>query len=272
MYKAKRRTLQLNAQLAQTLTEKGVEATADETTTALVDKVAEISGGGDDEFIGVKYSDFTAQCNLPKKADARSLALIYNNPSDTKNNRNFISSDLFVSSYSGATGNSINTELEEIYMPDGLTSIYRTFYNCRALKLIVGDMTSVKGLSSSFYGCSSLTEIPYMPNLEYLESNALTRCTRLTSITFYKVLTAWKSNALTGCTNITAINLADGWNINVYAQHCPNLTQASLHDMIEKYADMTGKTSPVMNVGSSNLVKIDDEHKAMATAKNITLA
>ena len=42
--------------------------------------------------------------------------------------------------------------------------------------------------------------------------------------------------------------------------------------MIEKYADMTGQTSPVMNVGSSNLAKIDDEHKAMATAKNITLA
>lgn len=50
MRKAKKRTLQLNAQLAQTLTEKGVEATADETTTALVDKVAEISAGSDSYY------------------------------------------------------------------------------------------------------------------------------------------------------------------------------------------------------------------------------
>ena len=44
MLQSKGRLLQLNSKLAQTLTEKGVEATADETTTALVDKIAEISG------------------------------------------------------------------------------------------------------------------------------------------------------------------------------------------------------------------------------------
>ena len=45
MYKAKRRTLQLNAQLAQTLTEKGVEAKSGETTTDLVTKVKSIAVG-----------------------------------------------------------------------------------------------------------------------------------------------------------------------------------------------------------------------------------
>ena len=44
MSQSKERLLELNSKLAQTLTEKGVEATADETTTALVDKIAEISG------------------------------------------------------------------------------------------------------------------------------------------------------------------------------------------------------------------------------------
>ena len=36
--------LELNAQLAETLTSKGITAMADETTTTLVNKVANISG------------------------------------------------------------------------------------------------------------------------------------------------------------------------------------------------------------------------------------
>lgn len=42
MSQSKARLLELNARLAQNLTDKGIEATADETTTTLVDKVADI--------------------------------------------------------------------------------------------------------------------------------------------------------------------------------------------------------------------------------------
>lgn len=44
MLQSKQRLLELNAKLAETLTSKGVTATADETTTALIDKVKNISG------------------------------------------------------------------------------------------------------------------------------------------------------------------------------------------------------------------------------------
>lgn len=44
MLQSKQRLLELNAKLADTLTSKGVTATADETTTALIDKVKNISG------------------------------------------------------------------------------------------------------------------------------------------------------------------------------------------------------------------------------------
>ena len=47
MLQSKQRLLQLNAKLAETLTSKGVTATADETTTALVDKVSDIASGDD---------------------------------------------------------------------------------------------------------------------------------------------------------------------------------------------------------------------------------
>lgn len=43
MLQSKQRLLELNAKLAETLTSKGVTATADETTTALINKVGEIT-------------------------------------------------------------------------------------------------------------------------------------------------------------------------------------------------------------------------------------
>ena len=45
MSQSKQRLLKLNARLAQNLADKGVEATAEETTTALVEKVKSIELG-----------------------------------------------------------------------------------------------------------------------------------------------------------------------------------------------------------------------------------
>ena len=306
MSQSKRRLLELNARLAQNLIDKGVEVTADETTTTLVDKVVDIPSLKEEqektvditengttevlpdedkvlskvtvnvdvkseEFIGVKYSDFgTTGYMLPKIADARSLSKMRIGGSGSSN-RGFIASSLFYNSTKNQNS-SINSRLEKVYLPDGLSMLASTFYNCSALVEIIGDLSTVKELYNTFYNCVALPEIPYLPNLENLSINSFLNCVSLKSITFHKVLTTWHSNAFQGCTNITEVNLADGWNISSYVQHCPNLTQASLHDMIENYANMTGQTSPVMNVGSVNLEKIDDEHKAIATAKNVTLA
>ena len=268
MSQSKERLLELNARLAQNLTDKGVEATADETTTALVDKVAEILGG--DEFIGIKYSDFDIVNSyyLPQTADARSLDKCMVD----KNSKRSTCNSLFAGGSSVVNKDNRCAGLKTVYMPEKMTKLLNTFMNCILLTTIIGDLTNVVDISGTFDGCQSLKELPYFPNLDVFQNNAVRRCTSLTSITFYKVLTLWHTGALSGCTNITEINLADGWNISVYAQHCPNLTQECLHDMIEKYADMTGQISPVMNVASENIDKIDEEHKAMATAKNVTLA
>jgi hypothetical protein len=77
------------------------------------------------------------------------------------------------------------------------------------------------------------------------------------------------TSALAGSTNITTINLVDGWNSSLYVHHCTNLSQASLHDMIEKLADMTGLTPIVFQIGTNNIAKIDEEHLAMLESKNI---
>lgn len=223
-----------------------------------------------EEFIGVKYSDFSISNNgyyLPQTADARSLDKCM-----IDDNSKACMCDYLLANLSGNANLNRANNIKTVYMPSNQTHLRNTFVYCVNLTTIIGDFSNVINLNVAFDNCRSLAEIPYMPNLKQMSNYSFRNCTGLTSITFYKVLETWHTGALTGCTNIETINLVDGWNINSYVQHCPNLTQASLHDMIEKYADMTGQTSPILNVGSTNLEKIDDEHKAMATAKNVTLA
>lgn len=269
---SKARLLELNARLAQNLTDKGVEATADETTTALINKVPSVYDKGyeqgkaeGEEFIGVKYSDFTTSgYYLPTVADARSLEKIMVDD----NARVSMCQYLFYSENASANNNR-SASLRTIYMPDKVTALIFTFCNCLNLTTIIGDLSNVILITEGFRNCQALTELPYMPNLVTLSNNAFRNCTGLTSITFYKVITYWHTGALTGCTNIATINLVDGWNTAVYAQHCEKLTQACLHDMCEKLDDMTGQTPLVFKIGEPNIAKIDDEHIAMLQQKNI---
>jgi hypothetical protein len=180
--------------------------------------------------------------------------------------------DYLLANSSGNANFNRANNIKTVYMPSNQIELKFTFVYCVNLTTIIGDFSNVQTLTVAFDNCRSLTEIPYMPNLKQMGNMSFRNCIGLTSLTFYKVLTTWHTGALQGATNIETINLVDGWNTAVYAQHCTKLSQASLHDMIEKYADMTGKTSPVLNVGSTNLAKIDEEHKAMATSKNVTLA
>lgn len=59
MLQSKARLLELNSKLAETLTSKGVMATGDETTTALVNKVADITSGDDTMLKGLIQRDLT---------------------------------------------------------------------------------------------------------------------------------------------------------------------------------------------------------------------
>ena len=338
MLQSKERLLQLNSKLAQTLTEKGVEATADETTTSLVDKVAEISGGGDElpdwdddspiiasgvSFIGTKWQ-------LTKKGTLRWIFT----EGDTHAGQSYSALSIIDLGYQ-----KIASKIRQMYIEDGFLSV-GVFYaiNCERIRFPntlteqtrYGVLSSLKEsdlsndmyseittyfhsnfhnlenvkLSSklttlptrSFCQCYSLKEINlenvtifknyclyenfslekdivFNAGLMSIEDNAFAR-TRIKSITFQQPTGEYptiSSTAFSQCRNISEVNLFDGWNMDLHLQSS-NLTQASLHDMIEKYADMTGQTSPVMNVGTTNLDKIDDEHKVMATAKNVTLA
>lgn len=90
--------------------------------------------------------------------------------------------------------------------------------------------------------------------LEYLELGAVTHFATAT---------------LEGCSALKEFYVKEGTTSSLYLYHCPELTQESLHSVIECYADMTGVPAPTFYVGEENLAKIDTEHIIMLEKKNI---
>lgn len=154
MLQSKQRLLQLNAKLAETLTSKGVTATADETTTSLVDKVADITGG-DTIFFSKSGGTYIKNIILPEYVTSIGMY---------------------------AYQNCIN--LESITIPDNVVNIGNSaFDNCINLKkCIIGHgVKSVQYLA--FYQCNNL-EILHLPNtLETLHNYCyLTSSPKLTEV------------------------------------------------------------------------------------------
>lgn len=91
--------------------------------------------------------------------------------------------------------------------------------------------------------------------LEYLELGSLTN--------FF-------NGCLLGCEALTEFYIKEGTYSTLFLQYCPNLTQKSLHSIIENYADMIAVESPpLVWFGAENLAKIDKDHVELLEAKNI---
>lgn len=210
---------------------------------------------------GVILSGFEGDYALPTVADVRSVP-----KPDTKYVATFM---CLFQNYSVTATNGYFVSLREVYLPDWTTHLgFNMFYNCGALTIIHGDLSNVKGImGSTFFNCVSLLEIPYMPNLEDLRGNNFYGCTQFKQFTFYKPLKYMEVSAFRGSV-FENITIPEGWNINTYFHHCQNLTQESLHAIIENLADMTGQTAPTFQIGETNIAKLDEEHITMLETKN----
>lgn len=79
------------------------------------------------------------------------------------------------------------------------------------------------------------------------------------------------SGLLSNCSNLTEIILENGFNYPLVCSNCP-LTQQSLVGMLNALADLTGQQAKTLTVGSTNLAKLTNGQKVIATQKNWTLA
>ena len=153
------------------------------------------------------------------------------------------------------------------------TTIFRyAWYNCKALTSFpLIDTSNGVDFSNTWNGCSALTEFPMLDLHNGTDfEHAWQSCKSLTDFplldlsagtTFY--------NAWAGCTNLVNLSGFGAISTDFDLADSTKLTVESLMNVINQAGTVTGKT---MKLGSTNLAKLSDEQKAVATSKGWTLA
>ena len=246
MLQSKQRLLELNAKLAETLTSKGVTATADETTTALVDKVGDITSG-DDSILKELISGSRTTMIVPEGFESvsglsikwGSFADVYFPDSVTKydnylfyNSKNIKTVKL--SHNANVTEAMLQNcpNIEEIYVPEGVTKIGRyAFNNCTSLKTV------------------------YLPN----------------TITQIGIPPGW-FKIFEKDTNLEFVTLGNGFNANnLDVSWSDKFSRETILQWLNALADRTGQTAYKLAIGATNLAKLTEQDILIATNKNWTL-
>lgn len=125
-------------------------------------------------------------------------------------------------------------------------SIANTF--CLSMAMLDGGTiggTRASNINNAFYACRNMEKI-----------HICEPCSIVTT-------------SFQNCCNLRNVTIEKGFTGSLYIHNSTKYTSEILHAIIENYADMTGKTAPTFQVGTTNLAKIDEEHIAMLEAKNI---
>lgn len=133
------------------------------------------------------------------------------------------------------------------------------FYNDKALEsVILADGITIIG-TAVFYGCTSLKTV-YLPSSITTATNSSLTSTSSYYYIFYN------------CTALEDVQLGQDWNMSLRLNVSNNLTVDSMVAMFNSLKDLTGETTKTLTLGSTNLAKLSDEQKEIATSKNWTLA
>lgn len=126
-------------------------------------------------------------------------------------------------------------------------------------------------MSYMFEGCQSLTSIPQLDTSNVTDMNEMFYiCENLTAI---PQLDASKvtdlRNAFFACSSLTEIHMY-GMKVNFAINSSTKFTREALVEILNNLATVT--STKTLTMGSTNLAKLTDEDKAIATGKGWTLA
>lgn len=160
--------------------------------------------------------------------------------------------------------------LVNIYIPK-LRTTMRLCYNCYLIKTISAPMleTVTDSICSNCYNLETIS----LPALKELRgSSSFQSCYSLTKFTFPNTFVSLGSaTQFQGCINLKTINLIINWRWSLNVKDCP-LYHDCIIDMFNKLKDLTGENSLTLTIGATNLAKVTDEEKLIATNKNWILA
>ena len=134
-----------------------------------------------------------------------------------------------------------------------------------------------------FDKCSNLNHCKILESETCIYAGLFNNCKNLISVELPAAITKDTNKALTtsitsnnyflsGCNNLESITVGEGWNMSMRLDVTANLTVDSMVGIFNNLKDLTGETAKTLTLGSTNLAKLTDEQKAIATNKNWTLA
>ena len=156
----------------------------------------------------------------------------------------------------------------------------RTGENCKNMFFYCSSLTSIPQLDTSnvtdmtkmFYHCPSLTTIPQLDTSKVRNMTSMFQgCTNLSSVPQLDTSNAIDVNRMfANCSSLTTLGGLTNLKVNLSLSSCPNLTHDSLMNVINEVA-VIPDYSQNLTLGATNLNKLTDEEKAIATNKGWVL-
>ena len=148
------------------------------------------------------------------------------------------------------------------------------FSNCNLLKEIpVMDISMCTSMEYMFCQCQTITTIPAVNTSKvtsiYRTFDYCLKLQSLPELDFSNVTNV--TNSFRDCQSLTDLGGFIGLKVNLDLSGSSKLTHESLLNVINKAADVTAAPA-TLYLGSTNLAKLSDEEKGIATAKGWTLA
>lgn len=179
-----------------------------------------------------------------------------------------------------------------------VSDMYYMFYACSSLSEIpVMDTSNVNTMRCIFAVCTSLTSVPEMNTSQVTDMYGMFQyCSSLTTVPEMDTSKVTDMSVMfQGCTSLTSVpemdaskvttmfgmfddsfSLTDlggfiGLKVDLYLGESNSLTHDSLMNVINKAADVTASPK-TLTLGSTNIVKLSDAERGIATTKGWTLA
>lgn len=166
----------------------------------------------------------------------------------------------------------INLTSIPVFDTSKVTDMSNMFNSCKKLTTISQlDTSSVIFMTSAFAYCSQLTTIPQLDTSMVGDMSYMFReCSFLTSIPQLDTSNVTNmSNMFRACSNLEEIHMT-GMRVNFSISSSTKFTESALVEILNNLATVT--STQKLTMGSTNLAKLTDEEKAIATNKGWTLA
>ena len=236
---------------------------------------------------GQSFSKVNIDVNVPIKTEVAKDIVITENGYTT---------------YTPATGEAFNSVSVDVNVSDGafidldgMTYAYstieefpsnfkfapRTGENCKYMFGYCFHLTSIPQLDTSnvthmnlmFYQCSALTSIPQLETSKVeVMSSMFSGCRSLTSVPRLDASNVTTTSRMfAACIFLTTFGGLTNLKVDLDLSQCTALTHDSLMNVINEAADVTADPK-TLTLGTTNLNKLTDEEKAIATNKGWVLA